>query len=210
MTELTRIPRVWDPSFKAVFADDTGRGGRCVVLQCIHCTANISPSNPAGNTRDHLKRCPVVNKPRRSPRGHDGSKRSSALSDDADDDDADEDEGARVRRKLSHQLSIDNFAVAPAQQAQFLKQLALFLITSETPFGRANNQHLHKAIGILGGKVPDESVFRQRLTPELYAETKELVMAEMEKLLGEVRAFQNADLQCCLIHLSVGPSLIYL
>ena len=81
MTELLSIPRKWDHSFKPVLTDDKG-GGKCCVLQCIHCLTKLSPSNPSGNTLDHLRRCTKY-QPRRSPRQHaDSSKASRSLSDD--------------------------------------------------------------------------------------------------------------------------------
>ena len=49
MFELLRIPRKWDHSFKPVLTADKG-GGQCCVLQCKHCLAKLSPSNPSGTT----------------------------------------------------------------------------------------------------------------------------------------------------------------
>ena len=53
-------------------------------------------------------------------------------------------------------------------------------IASETPFLRVNNQYLHKAIGILGAKMPNEKVFRTRLLDELYKETQKKMSEEMQ------------------------------
>ena len=86
MFELLRIPRKWDHSFKPVLTADKG-GGQCCVLQCKHCLAKLSPSNPSGTTLDHLKRCSKYqpDQPRRSPRQHAGSSKGSrSLSDDED------------------------------------------------------------------------------------------------------------------------------
>ena len=56
----------------------------------------------------------------------------------------------------SWQSDLESFTVKGFQQALLNKNFALYMITSETPFLRANNPYLRKAIGILGGRVPDE------------------------------------------------------
>ena len=80
----------------------------------------------------------------------------------------------------SRQSSIAGFIVKGPQQEQFNWQFALYVITSETPFLRVNNQYLHKAIGILGAKMPSEKVFRTRLLDELYKETQKKMSEEMQ------------------------------
>ena len=56
-----------------------------------------------------------------------------------------------------------------------------------------NNQHLHKAIGILGAKMPREKVFRTRLLDELYKETPKKVSEEIQEMLDE-----KVNLLACL------------
>ena len=141
LEDLTRIMRVQDDNFSGVLTVNA-RGDNCCALQCKHCSSNFSPSNPAAATRGHLKRCSRYIKqqqPRRSPKGHAGSKVSLTLHDDED---------LPVKKKLAWRSSIEGFIVKGPHQEQFNKQFALHIITSETPFLRA--------IGILGAKMPSE------------------------------------------------------
>ena len=81
LKELTQIKRVWDDDFSVVLTADA-LGDNCCALQCKHCSSNFSPSNSAAATKGHLKRCYRYIKqqqPRRSPKGHAGSKGSLTL-----------------------------------------------------------------------------------------------------------------------------------
>ena len=86
--------------------------------------------------------------------------------------------------RATAQSNLENFTIKPAQQKQFNKLFALYIITSETPFQRANNPFLRNALSILGAAMPDEKVSRTRLLNELYEETKALVDEDMRKLLN--------------------------
>ena len=101
-----------------------------------------SASTAAATTQGHLKRCYrniKQQESRRSSKRHAGSKGSLTLHDDED---------LPVKKKLakvggeSRQSSIEGFIVKGPQQEQFNKHFALFVITSETPFLRVNNQYL--------------------------------------------------------------------
>ena len=70
---------------------------------------------------------------------------------------------SRALQGESWQSNLENFTIKPAQQKQFNKLFALYIITSETPFQRANNPFLRNALSILGAAMPDEKVFRTRL-----------------------------------------------
>ena len=83
----------------------------------------------------------------------------------------------------SGQSNFENFTIKPAQQKHFNKLSALYIITSETPFQRANIPSLHNAINILGAAMPHEEVFRTCLHDEIYEETKAMEDEDMKKLL---------------------------
>lgn len=133
--------------------------------------------------------CKGEHGPRRSPR-HIGSKGSRVSA--SSDDDAEE---PLVKRQLvvnaigkalqsdSWQSSMESFTVKGPQLKAFMKQFALYIITSETPFQRVNNKYLREAGRIVGMNIPDEKVFRTRMLDELFAETQEVVARDMMKLL---------------------------
>ena len=94
---------------------------------------------------------------------HLAAKASRTLSDDEMDDLS----PSRRQKKLckvlafgkSGQSDLESFTVKSPQQAQFDKNFALYMITSETPFLRANNPYLRKAIGILGAEFQMRASF---------------------------------------------------
>ena len=196
-------PRVWAANYEPLLVPDSG-GGQCCVLRCRHCASLISPSNPAGNAKAHSASCTkhaAAKDSRNSPR-HLAAKASRTLSDDEMDDLS----PSRRQKKFCKVLAfgLESFTVKGPQQAQFDKNFALYMITSETPFLRANNPYLRKAISILGGRVPDESVIRKRLLIELYNETVARVAEEMDELLDKSKvslasgAFDNAMFACAV------------
>ena len=140
-------PRVWAANYEPLLVPDFG-GGQCCVLRCRHCASLISPSNPAGNAKAHSASCTkyaAAQVSRSSPR-HLASKASRTLSDDEMDDLS----PSRRQKKLCKVLAsgkscpsdLESFTVKGPQQAQFNKNFALYMITSETPFLRANNPYL--------------------------------------------------------------------
>ena len=180
--ELTRISRAWDSYVTAVIVEYDGE--RCCVLKCkgTGCSAELSCTNPSAQVAAHRAIC-KGSQPRRSPRQH--GTNASRVSDEA------EGSAEPTRRQLSRALQVESwksnlekFTIKPTQQKQFNKLFALYIITSETPFQRANNPFLRNALSILGAAMPDEKVSRTRLLNELYEETKALVDEDMRKLLN--------------------------
>ena len=183
--ELTRISRAWDPYVTAVIVEHDGE--RCCALKCKGkgYSAELSCTNPSATVADHRAIC-KESQPRRSPRQH--GTNASRVSDEA------EGSAEPNRRQLSRALqgeswqsNLENFTIKPAQLKQFNKLSALYIddiITSETPFQRANNPFLRNALSILGAAMPDEKVFRTRLLNKIYEKTEAMVDEDMKMLLN--------------------------
>ena len=66
------------------------------------------------------------------------------------------------------------------QQLQL--QVALFLLTSETPFIRINNQYIKQAFPRLGVKLPDEKYFRGDGLERIHNMVMKMVIEELESV----------------------------
>ena len=130
----------------------------------------------------HRERCTGRPAKRTSPRRISGSASASAGADDDDFGDLLEPSG-----RSGNQRPITQFVIKGQQLRDFVKNFALSIITSETPFRRVNNYYLKKALDIVGVDLPDESTFRTTLLAKLYEEAKAEVDNEIQSLLA-VRA----------------------
>lgn len=89
--------------------------------------------------------------------------------------------------------------VSKSKHNAVIRELALFIYTSETPFYRLQNPHLHKAFELLGITVPDEKAFRTTLLDSIFEEVESEVMLKLMALL-KVRTSADG---------SLGPLLVW-
>ena len=76
--------------------------------------------------------------------------------------------------------TLDSYVVDGQRAGEALRELAMFIFTSNTPPARANNPHLQRAMAILGAEAPTPHQLRHKYLPEAKARVQAAVNDELE------------------------------
>lgn len=164
LRELQRIPRQWDTRYDGVISATTG----LCVLKCKACGVELSVANPAGSVGPHNRAC----------KGKAGATGSST--EDTDDMPAESGSGAGSSTSKGSML---RFAASAEQQQKAIKNLMLFIITSELPLLKVKNPYLRDAFAAVGVSLPSMETFRTSILDKLHAQVVQKVERRMAVLL---------------------------
>lgn len=165
LQELKRIPRQWDAKYEAVISAATG----WCVLKCKACGKELSVANPSGSTGPHSLAC----------KGNAGAADSSL----EETEDMPGNSGTAAGSSTAMRGSIARYAASAEQQAKAIKNIMLFIITSELPLLKVKNPYLREAFAAVGVSLPSMETFRTSILDKLHAQVVQKVEKRMSALL---------------------------
>ncbi len=171
--------RTSDPVWSELFRDaDLDGSGLPLAMktQCMHCKTSVQHSKKPDRAKNHRSRCNAYSRWIRQ-----GRSSSIAPSDSA----SCVSTGNRGRQK-----SVQEYfppPLNPVDQSKFEKEIAMYFLTSGTPYIRVENRHLLRAVQTLrpDAQLPNRKKIGGALLNECYEEVK----AEVEKRIDPSTAF---------------------
>ena len=174
MAELQRQAKKgakWVTHFTAGYIPSEPNGP--VYLICKACSLHLSASN-ASDTMKHIQlmRC-------KGP-GAKHAAQASAVS--AAPTASGSGRSAMSAGPSQHQPGIKGYIPSTGQIQIAKEELAMYFYTSETPFGRVENEHLRKAFAILGVSLMGATTLRTTMLSAAKAKVQDVVEAKMVRM----------------------------